>query len=88
MTAPGQPQNAAEDEPNLNPTASPPRRHRWPKLPTRISSELTIRTCERCGLVWHSRHDWTTSNGPSHWSEFYAEANPEMKMSKRPECAP
>jgi hypothetical protein len=61
-------------------------RHRW-SAPLRQSSELTIRTCEKCGLVWWSRHDWlTTRTNSAHWSEFYAEANPELKLNKRPEC--
>jgi hypothetical protein len=63
-------------------------RHRW-SPPLRQSSELTIRTCEKCGLVWWSRHDWLIGEGrwgPSHWSEFYAESNPDVKLNKRPEC--
>lgn len=59
-------------------------RHRW-SPPDRPSSELTIRFCEKCGLVWWSRHDWW-SRGGTHWSEFYTEASPDVKLSQRPMC--
>jgi hypothetical protein len=59
-------------------------RHHWSE-PLRQSSELTIRTCQKCGLVWWSRHLWDVRGG-SHWSEFYAESNPELRLTKRPKC--
>ncbi len=66
------------------------RRHRW-SAPDRQSSELTIRLCEKCGCVWHSRHDWKKVHAdsavqPRIWSEYYAERNPELKLTVMPEC--
>ena len=62
-------------------------RHRW-SPPDRPSSELTIRFCEKCGLVWWSRHRWEGARGwfGDHWSEFYTERSPDVKLNKRPMC--
>jgi len=64
-------------------------RHRWSE-PLRVSSELSIRTCEKCGLVRHSHHDWGMAGkgriGQAHWSEYFTEANPELPLSVMPEC--
>jgi hypothetical protein len=65
-----------------------PPRHRWSE-PLRQSSELTIRTCQKCGLVWWSRHAWGgvgSYRSDAHWSEFYAESNSEFRLTRRPKC--
>ena len=58
-------------------------RHRWSE-PDRQSSELTIRTCEKCWLVCESHHDWQTSK---HWKMYRkpgaAEGDVTLVM---PEC--
>jgi hypothetical protein len=69
-------------------SASPsPRRrfHRW-GIKSRISYQLSIKTCERCGLVCHSRHMIDPDANEHHWKEYYTEAQPDNKLSKMPEC--
>ena len=60
-------------------------RHRWSD-PDRIASDLTIRTCQKCSLVWWSRHNWNKGRIGDHWSEYYTEANPDVRLTKMPEC--
>ena len=50
--------------------------------------ESPIRTCNLCGLVEHSCHDWL-AGGPrgEHWKEYYTEANPDVRLTVMPECA-
>ena len=60
-------------------------RHRWSD-PIRPSSELSIRTCIKCGLVEHSNHDWCYSRKGKHWLIWYEERNPELRLTLMPEC--
>ncbi len=61
------------------------RRHSWSQ-PHRQSNELTIRVCEHCGLSWHSHHDWWARSGGLHWSEYYTERQPDVKLMAMPKC--
>jgi len=60
-------------------------RHRWSD-PLRQSSELTIYTCLKCGLVEHSNHDWSYGPKGSHWKSWFEERNPELRLTVMPEC--
>ncbi len=50
--------------------------HRW-TWPNRPSAFLSIRSCTRCGLVMHSRHEV---------EEFYAPDASDVRMTVMPEC--
>lgn len=60
-------------------------RHKWSD-PVRNSSELSIYTCIKCGLVEHSNHDWASGSKGSHWKSWFEERNPELRLTVMPEC--
>lgn len=60
--------------------------HRWTE-PQRPSPELSIRTCIKCGLISHSRHEvFTLPPGISHWKEYYSIDAPDVRLTVMPEC--
>ncbi len=66
--------------------------HRWTE-PQRPSALLSIRSCTRCGLVMHSRHEVDESNPHrvEHWKEYYfagmgSKEYPDVRMTVMPEC--
>ncbi len=61
--------------------------HRWTE-PQRPSGLLSIRSCMKCGLIMHSRHEVDESNPHrvEHWKEFYAIDAPDVRMTVMPEC--
>jgi hypothetical protein len=61
--------------------------HRWTP-PQRPSAILSIRSCTRCGLVMHSRHEVDEGNQHrvDHWKEYYTIDAPDIRLTKMPEC--
>ncbi len=67
--------------------------HRWTE-PWRPNLRLSIRSCIKCGLVMHSRHEVDESNPHKvdHWKEYYWKESyttdgPYMpRMTVMPKC--
>lgn len=57
--------------------------HRWTP-PQRPSTQLSIRSCIKCGLVQHSRHE--PGRMTTHWKEYYTIDAPDVRLTVMPEC--
>lgn len=80
MTVTERPQ-AAPSEPNQSPKR---RKHKW-SSPDRSNPKLTIRTCLKCSLIKHTRHE-ISRDGVTSWPEYFEESNPELRLTVLPEC--
>ena len=60
-------------------------RHRW-GAKVRRGLMLSISTCEKCGLVMHSRHSVDPDGVLDHWKEYYTADHPDVEIRTMPEC--
>ena len=67
-------------------TKRPKRRHRWGVTVRAKGRLLSIRTCEKCGLVMYSRHSVDDDGVIDHWKEYYTVDAPDVELRTMPEC--